>query len=77
MNLLVRVKLVFTPNFTALGHLEVPEKFVVGGGGCRGYVVKVAEAMWWCKPTLVFIFRPLVELNNIPYIRVMVLLHDT
>ena len=27
-NLLVRVKLRYTPNFTALGHLEVPYKFL-------------------------------------------------
>ena len=29
------VKIGYTPNFTALGHLEVPWKFlvVVGGGG--------------------------------------------
>ena len=32
-NLLVRVKLGYTPNFTALGHLEVPWKFLVGWCG--------------------------------------------
>ena len=30
-NVLVRVKLGYTPNFVALGHLKVPYKFVVGG----------------------------------------------
>jgi len=50
-NLLVRVKLGYTPNFTSLCHLEEPLKLVVVVGG-------------WCKPILVFIFRPLVELNN-------------
>ena len=32
MNLLVRFKLGYTPNFAALDHLEVPYKFVVVGG---------------------------------------------
>ena len=33
-NLLVRVKLGYTPNFAALGHVEVPWKFLVVGWVC-------------------------------------------
>ena len=32
-HLLAGVKLCDTPNFTVLGHLEVPLKFLMGGGG--------------------------------------------
>ena len=35
-NLLVRVKLGYTPNFIALGHVEVPWKFLVGWVGWVG-----------------------------------------
>ena len=56
-NLLVSVKLGCTPNFTFLGLLDSGSGLKVWGGG-------------WCKPTLVFIFRPSVELNkNVGYLK--------
>ena len=56
-NLLVRVKLGCTSNFTFLGLLDSWSGLKVWGGG-------------WCKPTLVFIFRPSVELNkNVGYLK--------
>ena len=52
-NLLVRVKLGYTPNFTALGHLEVPWKFLWGGGVVGG---------WWETPIIIITLH-LVKLS--------------
>ena len=50
-NLLVWVKLGYTLNFTALGHLEVPQKFLMGGGVVGG------------KSPIIIITLHLVELS--------------
>ena len=50
-NIVVMVKLGFTSNFNFLGLLEEPYKFELWVGR-------------WCKPTLVFNFCSLVNLNK-------------
>ena len=68
-NLLVGVKLGYIPNFTALGHLEVPWKFVVGWVGCVVGVVDIPIIIITLHPVELSWFELRVdqlEINWIP-----------